>query len=44
MLTSIFSALFPTRVTNFGHSLFFVTWETDYQARKLRLGRPFWKA
>jgi hypothetical protein len=36
-MTKLFSLLFPTRVTNFGKLLFYITNEDDYVARLTRI-------
>lgn len=38
-MTKLFQLLFPTRITNFGESLFFVTWEDSTISRQMRIGR-----
>ncbi len=39
IFSDLFSLFFPTRITKFGKSLFFLTNENDYIARKTRIGR-----
>ena len=39
LLSFIFAEIFPTKVTPFGHHLFYITNENDYVARKTRIGR-----
>jgi hypothetical protein len=42
-MTKLFQLLFPTKLTNFGRSLFYITNENDYIARLTRIDQIYTK-
>jgi uncharacterized protein YozE (UPF0346 family) len=42
-MTTLFKLLFPTRLTNFGRALFYITNEDDYIARLTRIDQIYTK-